>query len=84
MERAMVLDDKRLVSQQLLTAFLSAMQSVQPASEIRVNVRSEDFFGLVQLEGISPSGKSIHFEIRTPLLRAAEKRVIPTGTLAGH
>lgn len=84
MERAMVLDDKRSVSQQLLTAFLSAMQSVQPAGEIRVNVRSEEFFGLVQLEGVSPTGNLIQFEIRTPLLRAAEKRDIPTGTLAGH
>ena len=69
MEKVLVLDDRRALSQRLLGAFLTAMQSAQVASEIRIDVFADALSGAITLTGISANHELVTYKTHSKLLK---------------
>jgi sigma-54 dependent transcriptional regulator, acetoin dehydrogenase operon transcriptional activator AcoR len=67
-EKLTVLDDARVLSQRLLTAFLDAIQSADRDSDITVHVTSDQNNGKVVLHVMSPSRLSASYTAQAPLM----------------
>lgn len=70
MDRVLVLEDARALSQRLLDMFLSGFQSVQPPTEITIEVFERGPDGICRAKTPGVSGDLINIETNAPLLRA--------------
>jgi hypothetical protein len=69
MERVLVLDDSRLISQRLLSEVLSAMQGAEPKSPITIDVLAEPGEGVIQVRSQSTAGHHLTRSIRAQRLK---------------
>ena len=69
MERVLVLDDSRLLSQRLLSEVLSAMQWAEPKSSITIDVFAETTEGVIQVHSLSTTGHPLTHSVRAQRLK---------------